>query len=78
MPNIITNYEDLVRYSGGGFTLPRETLFWIIEYNSENADFNELEKYSLLRNECLKHPLDFKDRLDNGIYKIWTIIPRPY
>lgn len=77
MPDVITSYEDLVRYSGGG-VLPQETLFWIIEYNSINPDFNEIEKYSLLRNECLKHPTDFKSRLNNGVYKIWTTIPRPY
>lgn len=75
IPDVITSYEDLIKYSENGQTLTKESLFWIIEYNSNNLDYNELQKYSLLRNECLQHPLDFKDRLDNGIYKIWTRIP---
>lgn len=75
MPDIITNYEDLFIYSSNNGSLNREALFWIIEYNSDNPDFNEIEKYSLLRNECLKHPIDFKERLNKGIYKIWTRLP---
>lgn len=75
MPDIITTYDDLFTYSNNSGGLNRETLFWIIEYNSKNPDFNENEKYSLLRNECLKHPQDFKERLNNGVYKIWTKIP---
>ena len=75
IPDIITSYEDLIRYGGNGQTISYETLFWFIEYNPNNPDYNEIEKYSILRNECLQHPLDFKDRLDKGIYKIWTRIP---
>lgn len=75
MPDVITTYEDLINYSDSGGGLSSEILFWIIEYNSKNSDFNENEKYSLLRNECLKHPIDFKERLNNGVYKIWTRIP---
>ena len=78
MPDVITSYEDLVRYSASGAVLSRETLFWIIEYNPNNEDYNEFNKYSLLRNECLKHPIDFKERLNNGIYKIWTRTPIVY
>lgn len=78
MPDVITSYEDLVRYSANGAILSRDTLFWIIEYNSNNEDYNEFDKYSLLRNECLKHPLDFKERLNNGVYKIWTRVPIIY
>lgn len=73
MPDVITTYNDLSNYIENG-VFRREMLFWIIEYNSNNYTSSE-EKYSLLRNECLKHPLDFKDRLDNGVYKIWTCTP---
>ena len=75
MPDIITNYNDLLTYTGNLTIIGKETLFWIIEYNSNNPDYNEIERYSLLRNECLKHPTDFKERLNNGIYKIWTKTP---
>ena len=75
MPDIITTYNELSNYSSNGKGLNNEMLFWIIEYNSQNPDFDESERYSLLRNECLKHPINFKERLDNGTYKIWTRIP---
>ncbi len=75
MPDTITSYEDLVKYTGNMTSIGRETLFWIIEYNSNNSDYTEAERYSLLRNECLKHPRDFKERLNSGIYKIWTRTP---
>lgn len=75
MPDVITSYEDLIKYTGSMISIRRETLFWIIEYNSNNPDYTEAERYSLLRNECLKYPQDFKDRLDSGIYKIWTRTP---
>lgn len=75
MPDIITSYEDLVKYTGNMISIGRETLFWVIEYNKKNPDFTEAERYSLLRNECLKYPQNFKDRLNNGIYKIWTRTP---
>jgi len=75
MPDVIKTYSMLLNYTGNMTIIGKEALFWIIEYNSNNPDYNEAERYSLLRNECLKHPTDFKERLDNGIYKIWTRIP---
>ena len=75
MPDIITSYEDLVKYTGNMTSIGRETLFWVIEYNSTNPDYTEVERYSLLRNECLKYPRDFKERLNSGVYKIWTRTP---
>lgn len=75
MFDIITSYEDLINYTKTMSIVGKETLFWIIEYDSKNEDFTEAGRYSLFRNECLKHPQDFKDRLNQGIYKIWTCIP---
>lgn len=66
MPNIITNYNDFIIYKNN------ESLFWIIEYR----EADEVNRYSVMRNECLQHPTDFKDRLNNGVYRIWTITPK--
>lgn len=71
MPEIITNYDDFVFYSNNN----PSALFWIIEYNPDSI-MGEFERYSLIRNECLKYPEHFKDRLNNGIYRIWTVTPR--
>lgn len=67
MPEVIYTYEDFISYNNR----VNNSLFWIIEY--QNAE--EPERYSLLRNECLKHPNNFKDRLNNKIYRIWTTTP---
>ena len=66
MPNVITNYNDFIIYKNN------ESLFWIIEYR----EADEVNRYSVMRNECLQHPTDFKDRLNNGVYRIWTITPK--
>jgi hypothetical protein len=68
MPEVIYNYDEFLRYSN----YTTNTLFLIIEYK----DADETERYSILRNECLKHPSDFKDRLNNHIYRIWIETPR--
>ena len=68
MPEIINSYEDFIDFS----KTIKDSLFWIIEY--KNID--EIHRYSLLRTECLQHPLDFSQRLNDGIYRIWTTIPR--
>lgn len=66
MANIITNYDDFLAYQS------YESLFWIIEYRASD----EAHRYSIMRNECLQHPIDFKDRLNNGVYRIWKDIPQ--
>lgn len=68
MPDIITSYEDFINLSKNNF----DSLFWIIEYKNKN----DIERYSLLRTECLQHPTDFNERLNQGVYRIWTTTPR--
>lgn len=66
MPDVITNYDDFVMYKNN------ESLFWIIEYR----EADEVNRYSVMRNECVQHPTNFKDRLNDGVYRIWTRTPR--
>lgn len=66
MPDIITNYDVLQ-----SFNTPN-ALFWIVEY--KNTD--EINRYSVFRNECLAHPTDYVERLNTGVYRIWTVTPR--
>lgn len=68
IPEIITSYTEFLKYSKQNL----DSLFWIVEYKNTN----EIDRYSLLRKECLQHPLDFGDRLDNHIYRIWTTTPK--
>ena len=79
MPEIITNYDELVLSS-----LNSSSLFWIIEYSptylgysSQTNEYNtDYRRYSVLRKECLEYPLEFKNRLNTGKYRIWTNTPR--
>jgi len=79
IPVLITNSQDLQRNLQE--TSGSASLFWIIEYsqNELNCDLDTYKttpnRYSLFRNECLSHPQNFKQRLDNGQYRIWTTIP---
>ena len=57
MPDVITNYDDFVMYKNN------ESLFWIIEYR----EADEVNRYSVMRNECLQHPTNFKDRLNDRV-----------
>ena len=66
----IQTYEEYLQ--NGGNT--QEGLFFIIEYNPEYYDLPE-QKYSLMRNEILQHPQDFKERLNNGVYRVWISTP---
>lgn len=66
MYDVIYSYDDFVNRR----TI--DSLFWIIEYR----DADEANRYSVFRNECLQHPADFKDRLNSGVYRIWTTTPR--
>lgn len=69
IPEIITSYDVFKN-----ITQNEQTLFWIIEYNPQTYTSQE-DRYSILRNEILKHPQDYSMRLDNKIYRIWTTIP---
>ena len=72
LPEIITSFEDFQLYT---INLEQESLFWIIEYNP--TEYTQIEdRYSILRNEILKYPQEFKNRLDIGKYRIWTKTPR--
>lgn len=69
LPDIITS-SDVFR----NIIQNDSTPFWIIEYNPNTYNLPE-DKYSLLRNEILRHPQDYINRLDAGIYRIWTKTP---
>lgn len=71
-PEIITSYEDFQVYN---LNLEQESLFWIIEYNPTEYS-EQKDRYSILRNEILANPQNFKNRLNMGKYRIWTITPR--
>ena len=66
MPEVIYNYNEFITYEGNN------SLFLIIEYR----DADDANRYSLMRNECLNHPTNFKERLNQGVYRIWTTTPR--
>lgn len=85
MPDIITNYQQFLETSQRLQGLV--SLFWIVEYRPEeigytntydNAYLNSLDRFTLMRNECLNHPEDFMERLNNGQYRIWTSTPYNY
>lgn len=69
IPKIITSFDVFKN-----ITQNEQTLFWIIEYNPQTYNSPE-DRYSILRNEILKHPQDYNIRLDNKIYRIWTVTP---
>lgn len=60
------------------------SLFWIVEYSPQELGYNkktsaydaDLNRYTFLRNECLKNPTNFKERLDAHKYRIWTVVPQ--
>lgn len=72
IPEIISSYEDFKIYT---LNIEQESLFWIVEYNPLQLNL-ESDRYSLMYNEILHNPQDYKDRLNNGVYRIWTKIPR--
>ncbi len=69
MFDILYTYEDFLNYP----QQEGEKLFFIIEYKA--AEATSPNRYSLMRNEILAFPLQFKERLNNGVYRIWTRIP---
>lgn len=80
MPEVIYTYQNFLNASSGN----PAALFWIVEYSPNELGFiesnieylNSSNRYSLFRNECLNNPIDFKDRLDNRKYRIWTTTPK--
>ena len=78
MPDVIRNYDEFLYYQ------TNSSFFWVVEYSPETLGYNaqtheynvDSKRYSLFRTECLTRPQDFKDRLDNGAYRIWTTTPR--
>lgn len=62
------------------------SLYWIVEYSPQELGYsaqtiqynNDVNRYSLLRTECLLHPTSFKERLNNHQYRIWTTVPQDY
>lgn len=63
-------YEEFLSIGGNS----PESLFFIIEYNPNSYD-NPADRYSLMRTEILNHSQDYVDRLNNGIYRVWTKTP---
>ena len=77
IPNLILNYNDFLEASRLSNRLA--SLFWIVEYNPDEVNEknynNSINRFTLMRNECLAHPNDFIDRLNQHIYRIWTDVP---
>lgn len=71
IPEIISSYEDFKIYT---LNIEKASLFWIVEYNPLQLDLAS-DKYSLVYNEILHNPHNYKDRLNNGVYRIWTKTP---
>ena len=84
IPSVITDSNVLksALILSNGMT----SLFWIVEYSPNELGYenktieydNDLNRYSFLRNECLKHPMNYRERLDNKNYRIWTVVPQDY
>lgn len=72
IPEIISSYEDFELYN---LNIEQESLFWIVEYNPNYID-SFADKYSIMYNEILHNPQNYKNRLNNNIYRIWTKTPR--
>lgn len=71
IPEIISSYEDFELYN---LNIEQESLFWIVEYNPNYLN-SIADKYSIMYNEILHNPQNYKERLNNGIYRIWTNTP---
>lgn len=81
VPAIIHSFEEFQEASK--FVSGMTSLFWIIEYSptelgyidSDSNYLNDINRFSLMRMECLKNPSTFKERLNNKNYRIWTVVP---
>lgn len=69
MPDVITTYSIFKAISSN-----EDVLFWIVEYNPTMVQ-SPIERYSILRNEILQNPHNYIERLESGIYRIWTTTP---
>ena len=77
--NISKDFLESIRLTSG-----TTSLFWIVEYSpielgyeqKDEAYNSDLNRYTFLRNECLKNPTNFKERLDEHKYRIWTVVPQ--
>ena len=67
MPEIITKSTELLALHD------HPTLYYIVEYYDKDALSSE--RYNLLRNEIIEHPTTYIERLDAGVYRIWTTFP---
>lgn len=78
--SVINTYQDFLTQSSGN----PDALFWIVEYSPNELNFTEDSlaykssplRYSLMRNECLNNPIDFKNRLNQKKYRIWNSTPK--
>ena len=82
IPSLICNFKELL--DSLNFISGTISLFWIVEYSPNELGYegktieydNDLNRYSFLRTECLKHPTDYQERLNNKQYRIWTVVPQ--
>ena len=82
VPSLINNFNELL--NSLNLVPGTVSLFWIVEYNPNELGYssktteynNDLNRYSFLRTECLKHPTDYQERLNNKKYRIWTVVPQ--
>lgn len=82
IPFLINNSKEFLESIG--LTSGTTSLFWIVEYNPIELGYkkkdevydSDLNRYTFLRNECLKNPTNFKERLDEHKYRIWTVVPQ--
>ena len=84
VPSLINNFNELL--NSLNLVPGTVSLFWIVEYSPNELGYssktteynNDLNRYSFLRTECLKHPADYQERLNNKKYRIWTVVPQDY
>ena len=58
-----------------------DSQWWFVEVNPSNfEDDDEWEenRFSVVRTEILRHPLNFTELLDSGQFRIWKTIPITY
>ena len=82
IPDLILTYNEFLEASH--LTTGLASLFWLVEYSPNELGFSSFTdtqylnsplRFSLLRNECLNHPSNYSERLNKGLYRIWTILP---
>lgn len=82
IPEIITSYNEFLEATQKIKGVA--SLFWVVEYSPQELGFsnetdvgyaNSTQRFTLVRNECAIHPNDFVERLNQHLYRIWTITP---